>query len=46
MNYLINTLLFIVVGVSLTTADVLVTTWQYWVIMVSVIGIAINAMMW
>lgn len=32
-------ILYIVVGLVLSTVDIGVTTWQYWVIIASVVGI-------
>ena len=46
MKFVINTLLFVVVGVSLASADVFVNTWQYWAIMTGIFGIALNAVLW
>ena len=46
MKYLINALLFLTLGASLTAADVSAITRQYWAIMVCVVGIGLNALFW
>ena len=46
MKYVLNVILFIVLGLALYAEGIHCTSWVYWAVMACAVGISVNASLW